>query len=30
MSTIEMRKKATKYIDEADDRVVKLIYFQTS
>jgi len=26
MSSIEMRKKVKKYIDEADDHVVKLIY----
>ncbi len=26
MSTVEMRKKVKKYIDEADDHVVKLIY----
>jgi len=26
MSTVEMRKKVKKYIDEADDHVVKLVY----
>jgi len=26
MSTVEMRKKVKKFIDEADDHVVKLIY----
>ncbi len=26
MSSVEMRKKVKKYIDEADDHVVKLIY----
>jgi hypothetical protein len=26
MGTIEMRKKVKKYIDEADDHVVKLVY----
>ena len=26
MSSAEMRKKVKKYVDEADDRVVKMIY----
>ena len=26
MSNAEMRKKVKKYIDEADDRVVKMVY----
>ena len=26
MSNVEMRKKVKKYIDEADDHVIKLIY----
>jgi len=26
MSTNEMRRKAKKYIDEADDKVVKMVY----
>jgi hypothetical protein len=26
MNNVEIRKKVKKYIDEADDRVVKLIY----
>jgi hypothetical protein len=26
MSTVEMRKKAKKYLDEADDHVVKMVF----